>query len=263
MKLKFLLLDGIFLLSRVSTVTAQYDFEKYPAIKYTQEKKWKIIKSDSTKVIYSVTFQGFYKNHDALTLKYTYADDSAKSILRLYRNKKYIQKFMVPGSDMKDLMDTVEMDDPVRVADINGDSLADIKIFIPNLYRCGAYNNCANIIYLFQDTIGKFKRISFYDTFYSDADTIGEDTIINRPERDFDGDGKYEIITQTFRSYRRHNYWVFNLFDYKNGRLVNVNDKADYPIMVQLLYRANFSITNKLTRQEMKKFSASHPDFDW
>jgi hypothetical protein len=262
MNAKSFLIVWVFILFSFFHSSAQYDYEKYPAIKYSQQKKWKIIKSDAHAVVYSVTFREFYKNHDALTLKYTYADDSAKSVLRLYRNKKYIQKFMVPGSDMEGLMDTVDMDDIVRIADINGDSLADVKIFIPNEIRCGAYNNYANVVYLFQDTTGKFTKIKYYDAFKSESDTNGDD-INNRPERDFDGDGNYEIITQTFQGYKGHNYWVYNLYNYKNGKLVNVNDKADYPIMVQLLNRTNFSITNKLSRQQMKKFSAKHPEYSW
>jgi len=263
MNKKSILVICIFLITFVFSVNAQYDFEKYPAIKYQQEKKWRIIKADSNKVIYSVTFPGFYKNHDELTLKYTFTGDSAKSIIRLYRNKQIIQKFKAPGSEFIRLMDTIDMEAPVMVMDINGDSLSDIKIFIPNFIRCGAYNYYANVIYFFQDTIGKFKKISYHDGFYSDADTVGEDTIINRPERDFDGDGNYEIITQTFQNYKGHSYWVYNLYNYKEGKLVNVNEKADYPIMVQLLYRENFSITNKLSRQEMKKFTAKHPDYSW
>ena len=255
-------LIGMFLLTGLYRLCAQYDFEQYPVIKYKQEKKWRIVKADSNKVTYSVTFPGFYKNHDALTLKYTFTGDSAKSVIRLYRNKKIIQKFKAPGSELMGLMDTIDMDAPVMVMDINGDSLSDIKIFIPNLIRCGAYNYYANVIYLFQDTTGRFKKISYYDGFYSDADTIGEDTIINRPERDFDGDGNYEVITQTFQSYKGHSYWVYNLYNYKDGKLINVNEKANYPIMVQLLYRTNFSITDKLSRQEMKKFSAKHPDYN-
>ena len=54
----------------------------------------------------------------------------------------------------------------------------------------------------------------------------------NKLERDFDGDGNYEIIVQSFQSYGYHNYFLFNLYNYKDGQLVNVNNKTNYPIMV-------------------------------
>jgi hypothetical protein len=233
---------------------AQYDFEKYPAIKYARYKKWKLIQADDEKIAYSLTFKDFFKNHDALTLKYVFEQNGDSSILSLYRNKKYIQKFIAPGFDMS-FMDTVDMDDSVRIADINGDSLNDIKIFIPNNMRCGAYNDYAHVIYLFQKPNGRFNNIMFYDAFYGNSDDI-----INRPERDFDGDGNYEIITETFTGVGDHNYWSFNIYNYRDGKLVNVNEKAGYPLMYQLLYRMNYSVTNRIKRDRMKLFSLKQPD---
>jgi hypothetical protein len=254
MKYKSLILLLSILLESIPAF-AQYDFEKYPAIKYIKQRKWKILKTEKSQVLYSVCFPGFSINNDALTLKYTFSADSGISVLKIYRNNKCIQKFAVPGSDFISMIDTVDMGEPIRIADINGDSLKDVKNFIPNLIRCGAYNDYAHVIYLFQNTNGKFTNISFNDGFYG-----GGDDIINRPERDFDGDGNYEIITETFTGVGDHNYWTFNLYNFKDGKLLNVNKKADYPIMYQLLYRMNYTITNKISRERMKLFSKKEPD---
>ena len=81
----------------------------------------------------------------------------------------------------------------------------------------------------------------------------------NKPERDFNHDGQYEIITQTFQHHGKHNYWVFNLYDYKNGKLLNVNSLADYPIMVPL---DSYNISKKIPRKTMKKYSIKTPKLE-
>ena len=81
----------------------------------------------------------------------------------------------------------------------------------------------------------------------------------NRPERDFNGDGVYEIITMTLKGYENHNYWTFNIYNMVNGRLENRNKTYGYPIMIQYLFRDNFKITNKITNEKMKTFGDVKP----
>jgi hypothetical protein len=61
-------------------------------------------------------------------------------------------------------------------------------------------------------------------------------------------------------SHKNHSFWLFNIYDYNDGKLSNVNDKDNYPIMIQYLYRENFEITNKLSRKEMKNFEINLPE---
>ena len=125
----------------------------------------------------------------------------------------------------------------------------DIKLFVPN-YGCGGYNFYVRVIYLLQKPDGNFNKISFTDLFMD---------FKNRLERDFDGDGFYEVITQTFQNYQNHNYWLFDLYDFKNDSLVNVNYKDNYPIMIQLLNRENYEVTSKISREKMKDFTRKLP----
>ena len=81
-----------------------------------------------------------------------------------------------------------------------------------------------------------------------------------RPERDINGDGNFEIITQTFKSVENHNYWLFNLYNFNGSGLINVNQVDNYPIMVQLLYRDNFAITDKISPEKIKDFSLKLPE---
>jgi hypothetical protein len=138
--------------------------------------------------------------------------------------------------------------EPVRVADINSDGLLDLKILIPYMGNGTASLN-VRVIYLFQKPDGNFNKISFTDKMSK-----------NRPERDFDGDKNFEIITMTLTSYENHSYWLYNLFDYNSKDLINVNTKDDYPIMIQFLFRDNYEITNKITRQKMKDFALTLPE---
>jgi hypothetical protein len=82
----------------------------------------------------------------------------------------------------------------------------------------------------------------------------------NMTERDLNGDGNFEIITMTIQNHKSHNYWLFNLYNFVNGNLVCVNDKMNYPIMVQYLFKDNYKVTTKLTRKEMKKYELKKPE---
>jgi len=84
--------------------------------------------------------------------------------------------------------------------------------------------------------------------------------VTNQTERDVDSDGNYEIITMTLFGYEDHNYWLFNLFEYANQELVSANHKVHYPIMIQYLFRDNFEITNKISREKMKAFGMAMPE---
>lgn len=233
----------------------QYPFEKFPAIKYKEIKDWKIYdKSEKEKKVhYTVTIPGFYKNYDTVTIQITeLTDNDSVSFIRVYRNKNQVQKIIEPfgiGGGVSYLI--APEPQAIYSEDINGDSLEDLKIIIPGNGCCGAYNFYLQVIYLFQRTDGTFTQISF-------SDLMMDYTL--RPERDFDGDGNYEIITQTFQNFNGHNYWLFNLYNFKGDSLINVNYKDNYPIMTQLLYRDNFEITDKITKEKMKTLEKKLPD---
>jgi hypothetical protein len=239
-----------------TTLFGQYSFEVYPSIKYKEIKKWKEYDrcDKDKKVHYTVTIPNFYANHDTVTVQLTtIADDSETSIIRVFRNQKQIHKYKEPysigqGGDCFKITPTPQK---IYLQDINGDGLNDLKILIPRNGFCGGYNYYLDIVYLFQRTDETFTKISFSDLMMNYE---------LRPERDIDGDGNYEIITQTFQNYGDHNYWLFNLYNFTGDGLVNVNYKDNYPIMVQLLYRDNFAITKNLSREKMKNLARKLPD---
>lgn len=228
------------------TAKGQFPFEKYPAIKYKSYNDWKTYdKTEKEKKVHStLTIPKFYDNGDTLTIQLTSFTDHwwDNSIIRVFRNKTETQKIFENMAFNPVGLDTL------RVVDINGDGLQDIKIISAYMGNGTAALN-VKVIYLFQQPDQNFTKISFADKMSN-----------NRPERDFDGDGNYEIITMNLVGHENHSYWVFNIFNYNNGGLVNSNIKDNYPIMIQFLYRDNYEITNKISREKMKTFALTLPD---
>lgn len=235
----------LFSLCLTMTLTAfgQYPFEKFPAIKYKEYDKWKQndnLKSQN-KVENSLTVPKFFEGKDSLTIKITSLTTSwDSSFITVYRSNKQLKAFFEPLG--------FEPVEPVRLADFNGDHLTDIKLILPYMGNGTAALN-VRVVYLLQHKDGSFTKVSYFDKMDR-----------NRPERDFNGDGNYEIITMTLMGYQNHSYWLFNLFNFKNNDLVNVNDKYSYPILIQFLYRDNYKITNKMSRQKMKEFAHKKPE---
>lgn len=229
-------------------VKGQFPFEKYPEITYKKYKDWisydRINKEH--KLHHTLTISRFFNDSASITIQLTLFDTLDYSIIRIFKDKKEIQKFIEPSSFYG-----LTSPYPIFTADYNKDSLLDLKFLIPN-HGCGAFNNYSRVIYLLQNKFEKFSKISYTDNFIE----LHE----NRLERDFDGDGRFEIITQTFQNYLNHNYWLFNIYDFNNDTLVNVNNKDNYPIMIQLLRRDNFEITDKISKEKQKHFERKLPD---
>jgi hypothetical protein len=243
--MKIILILVISLFSLLSF--GQYPFEKYQSPNYLEYNDRKLYDWSETKhtVNHTITIEQFYDNNDTLTIQLTtFTDDIDKaSVIRIFRNKTQIQKMTV---NMFFNQSNTSVN-PIRVADINGDGLRDLKIIVPFMGNGLAALN-VEVIYLFQTGEGKFIKISYADMM-----------IDNRPERDLDSDGNFEIITMNLNSYESHNYWTFNLFEYKDEELKNANQKDDYPIMIQYLFRDNYEITNNISREKMKGFELKLP----
>ena len=216
----------------------QYPFEKFKSPKYKSlefkmtEKKnileySKIVTSFfNDKSDLEVTINGNFENS-----KKTYIQVKTK-----LNSKKYFEEIPTQGTD------------GFYIADFNGDGKKDFKIVC--LYMgCGLASLNVRVIYFFQNENKEFTKISFDDMMEG-----------NRMERDLNGDGNFEIITMTLQDHLNHNYWLFNVYNYANGNLVCLNEKVNYPIMVQFLYIDNYKITKKLSRKEMKKYQLKKPE---
>jgi len=192
----------------------------------------------------TLTLNKFYQNKDSLTIQLSSFLDANKdsSYIRIFRNKHQIQKIFEP---MRYLSYAIW--GPLIVADFNNDSLNDLKLNIS--YMSNGLGMISRIIYLLQTKEGLFKKIS-YD------DNLGNG---NRPERDFEKNGKFEIITMTLNNYNKHNYWTFDLFEFVNDELRNVDDKFEYPIMVQFLKKPNYRVTDEISKEKMNDFKLIIP----
>ena len=77
----------------------QEPFEKYPAISYKEYKDWKVYDKSvkEKKVHQTLTIPDFFENKDSITIQLTsFVDNWDSSSVRIYRNKKQIQKFFEP-----------------------------------------------------------------------------------------------------------------------------------------------------------------------
>jgi hypothetical protein len=230
-----------FLTMLSASVHPQFPFEKYPAIKYEQNVEWIPISLEQNENVAcrAATISDLFDSSDGLRIEMVCATPGE---IRLYRQSTLTQTFLEPTPYYGSLLEAA------CVADIDGDGRKDVK-FAWFTGGSGLASSIMRVVYLFQYQPGLFTKVSYY-TFYSDATRI---------ERDFDGDGRYEIITNDVTNFEGHNYWTFNVYNFNVNKLVNVNDRFDFPVMVQLLNRENFAPTARITRQQRKKFSADHP----
>jgi hypothetical protein len=236
---------------------SQYHFEKFPAAKLDKVGPWEVHSrvAKEGKVHWTKKIQNFYADSSSMTIQLTSFVRHGKdnrfifstkdtTIIRIYKDKKQIQSIIEPyphGANFGFLMDSLSY------GDINNDSLFDIKFI-----SWGGGNGLAayyhRIVYLFQRPDGTFDKVSFTNMELSD-----------HPERDLDGDGNHEIIASHHEYYKTHSYWVFNVYRFTNRRWQCVNNEFDYPTLVQMLYRENYEITNKVSRSEMKQFERKLP----
>lgn len=236
---------------------SQFPFESFPSANLVKAGPWEVYSrvEKEGKVHWAIKIPNFYSDSSSMTVQLTSFVRSSKSsefifstrdttIIRIYRGKQQIQVMREPyplGANFGHLSDSLSY------GDINNDSLPDIKI----MAWCGG-NGLASyyhrVVYLFQRADGKFDRISFSNM-----------ELVDKPERDLDGDGNFEILATHREYYKDHSYWIFNVYRFVNNRWQCVNDEFDYPILVQMLFRKNYEITGKVTRSDMKKFTKTVP----
>ncbi|WP_333599484.1 hypothetical protein [Flavobacterium sp.] len=248
MKLPLCLLVLLFSLQAM----AQYPFEKHPAIKAKVYPTGYVIDRQGKKDLYNydinhyITIPRFFGGTERARLTVTPPDTSGVATIKIHRGTGKRKRLM--GLYHFGDFATIER---FYVADYNQDGLPDIKFILP-FFGCGAFNYYCPVVYFLQNRDGSLSQVSFSDLLLYDYQ--------NRPERDLDGDGVYEIVVCSFQNYKKHNYLLFDLYHLQGNKLVNVNSKFNYPIMVQLLYKDNYKITKHLTRKQMRQFSRKLPD---
>jgi hypothetical protein len=222
----------------------QYPFEKYPAIKF-----------DSVKIVNHGTeyHDGFLATHKkgfrrvaaykGYRLVFLCDSDTLKdgSNALLYHNSRIIKRMTLSVS-----MDNDGFDLPVYIGDIDGNGLPDFKITIENSGN-GFAASYATKIYLFNQGKDIFKMISFMDLF-------------SNKERDFNNDGNYEIIGEQYQTYKHQAYFIFNLYNFKGGKIVNVSKNFGFPTAVKYLYNPTYKITHEIPEKYLLRFAAKYPD---
>lgn len=222
----------LLLISGQCYAQSQFSFEKYPALKYHQVTFKNCNKITDSSYLAVATYKKY-----RIELLENRANDGSNILI--YYNNHVIGKF----SD--DDISPIRINFPIYFADIDKNGFPDFKIILSS-NGSGLAGSLLRKIYLFQDSRNHFNKVSFEDFSL-------------HTERDINGDGNYEIIGRGYQIYKEHAYWVFNLYNYRRHKLVNVNQNYGYPIMVQYLDKPNYSITKKVSRKEMKKFSLQFP----
>lgn len=232
---------------------AQYPFEKHPAIKakvyptgYSIEGMGKDDPYNYD-VAHYITIPKFVAGKETAKITLTPPDTATgAATIEIYRGLRKPKKLL--GKVEFGTFSTLER---LYVADYNHDGLPDLKFIVPH-FGCGAYNYYCHVVYLLQNKDHSLTEVSYSDLLLYDYQ--------NRPERDFDGDGIYELVVCRFESYKNHNYLQYDLYHLQGAKLVNVNKQFNYPIMIQLLYGENYKITKHLSRKQMRQFSRKIPD---
>lgn len=152
------------------------------------------------------------------------------------KSKKYFEQIPAQGTD------------GFYIADFNGDGKKDFKI-VCFYMGSGLASMNVRVIYFFQKENNEFTKVSFDDKMDG-----------NRIERDLNGDENFEIITMTLQEHKNHNYWLFNVYNFVNDKLICVNNKTNYPIMIQYLFRDNYKVTKQITRKDMQKYEIKKPE---
>ena len=220
---KILLL--IFVLT-YNTASGQYPFDKFAKPDFKLYNDWKAY-DKTDKMHETITVPNFYQDSSSLTIQFTLDKSKAKNqnVIRIYKDKTAIQSFR---SELVDFYLSYASTYPIRVGDLNGDRLLDIKIIYD--YHSNGLALSFRPIYLIQGEKGFFKKYSFDNMFEDRIDL----------ERDLDSDGKFEIQSVRLVQQNNHSYWCFEIFQIEDSSLAAVSDKFHYPIFVQFLNKRNY-----------------------
>lgn len=124
-------------------------------------------------------------------------------------------------------------------ADLNNDSRDDFIVFYNS--RGPGLGGCQDKVEIYlRKNNGEFEKIS-YDTFDAGIeDFIGPDK-----------EGRYKTIITGFYEGNRHNYFTYNVYEFRNYRLINADTKVkEFQKFIQYTNKPNDKDTGRLTKQE-------------
>lgn len=171
-----------------------------------------------------------------------YKSKDGSVVVHLKEPKLYeVEFFLKVGKTMLVSLDQKKEDFPCAVfqADLDNNGLDDFIVFY-NSRGPGLGGHQDRVEVYFRKSKGDFEKIT-----YNTLDTGIEDFI--GPDKE----GKYKVIITGFYEGDRHNYFSYNVYEFKNYRLVNADAKIKgFPKFVQYTYNKNDQDTERLTQQE-------------
>lgn len=217
--------------------TSQEYFTEFPKIEYEKifiEKNFNEDRDDEDGGVW-------IKFGDGLELRISAKHEIIRSYFDFYRDGELVQSF----AD-KHPVTFNTLPDTIYTADFNNDGLFDIKIVVKNNSPSFAGKRKRKF-YFIQNTDGTFDKFSYLDFFHEE-------------ERDLDGDGKWEIITR--HSYLKQNtvYWVFDIFNFEDHKMVHKSKKFGYPRVTNFMTE-EIKDTEDIDRAKWQMFSRSIPEY--
>lgn len=211
---------------KVKLVQQQFLFKNDKSINYQKVKiaelKDTAVKGKGVQIVLD-GIKGMGKSLNKIQIFEQEGKTESSQIIFFHENK-IVQKLFVPYWFR-------HVQSSADIADFNGDGIPDIKIRI----FTGGNGSAALLnykVFLISQS-NKYRVFSFVD-FSSEK------------EYDFNKDGIAEIIGCTTTNYKGHNYWVYNLYNWKNGALAMVSKEYGYPIWTRVDNKTNKLIASDI-----------------
>jgi hypothetical protein len=220
-------------------IHAQAFYDCNSKIKYKRFYSYIVKNKDSTETKLYFNFK-HTPGLDSVKICLQHISEPGTLWIKILKGKKVIQK--IKTNQTYWLIESTEL---AYVGDINNDSLPDIKIIVPSM-GCGLGGSMSTKLYLFQNKKGKFDKIEFFDFAFENECDMNDDSI-------------YEIISTDHISYNGHSYWVHNIFNYKNGALVNMDEQYGYPLWTRHLNYSDNKVARRIPEKIRMKYKLEYP----
>jgi len=125
-----------------------------------------------------------------------------------------------------------------NMTDIDGNKLDDL-IFQYWPGSMGLSLGCGIVLYL-QQPSGTFQKLTLPTEQFQLKDIF-----------DIDGDGIFEIITALLVKYNGHSYWLYRCWQIKNHRILNVDEKFDFPRAIWFTHKPNDTLLGEKTTKKI------------
>jgi hypothetical protein len=218
---------------------AQYPFEKFPVKKYDSVKFKAIGEFDDPDLVNIAR----YKNYTIRLIRDSTAHLGGK-ILLYYKGKLIKSATGDFGGVMR------EADFPLYIEDINSDGIPDFVFKTLNSTGTGLAGADVYYTCFIKKGTTDFRVVKF-ESFYDQS----------QKQYQFSKDGNPVIIGQSLAFYKRHAYWIFDLYQCKNDKLINVSKKYNYPIAVPYLNKEIFVPTYKIPKEDLERLAMKQPGF--